>query len=463
MHDQSTNRRERLAEDAALRRDLERIQDDGDATDRDTRQWEITALQTQLAGVTAERDEARAERDTWQQEAGEACEREDEAETVAAHLRVDLVLMTAERDAYREDVAAGEVEMAALEQAREIALREWERERGVNAMHARHIARLEASLASRAGQAAGGDGPRHGDGDDEELSLVSVDPPLLALLLERAAQTETLRRKYQQQSMLLTDKRIKPAEKVLTAAVWDLAAPVGRDPGPAAPRKVYRAALAERTGMSAGTISRKLSDLDTMGLISLDHRQTAEDHTELWVGVGALPDKALTAAQVDALATQRRKDRARPRRCPACGGTHLRATAYACQDCGEHCTDDDALVAGETMIVTDSGSVVDTTTGEIIVPAPTRADSARGQSPAHSDASDASDTSDASGYPRAESAHPYGNVPRCADSACPPAPRTPPPLTPRDSGALAPRPLPLPLSASGDPPPAESARPPCAW
>jgi len=185
--------------------------------------------------------------------------------------------------------------------------------------------------------------------------------------------------------------------------------------------------------MSAGTISRKLSDLDTMGLISLDHRQTAEDHTELWVGVGALPDGALTAEEVDALAHNRQKDRARPRRCPDCGGTHLRATAYACLDCGHTCSDDEAVTAGATLIVTDSGRVVDTTTGEVIAPAPTRADSARGQTPPHDDAPDAPRS------PRAESAHPCRNVPRCADSARPPAPRTPSPLTPRSSGPLAPR------------------------
>jgi len=403
MQDQSTNWREPLAEDAALRRDRERIQAaqaDEDATDRDTRQQEITDLRAQLAGVMAERD-------AWQQTATEAHTREDEAVVAAAHLRLDLVLMTAERDAHREAMAERDTEIAALAQACEIAEREWTKERGVNARHARQLARLEATLADRTGA-------DHGDDGDDTSAPVGVDPRLLAFLVERAAQTETLRRKYQQQSLLLTDKRIKPAEKVLTAAVWDLAAPVGRDPGPAAPRKVYRAALADRTGMSAGTISRKLSDLDTMGLISLDHRQTAEDHTELWVGVGQLPDKALTSDEVDALAHNRQKDRARARRCPTCGGTHLRATAYACLDCGQACTDAEACAAGATLIVTDSGRVVDTTTGEIIVPAPTRAESARGQSPSHDDAPDAP------GSPRAESAHPCRNVPRVCGFRTPP-------------------------------------------
>jgi len=447
MQDQSTNQGPPLAEDTALRRDLERIQADQadeDATDRDTIQQEIAALRTQLAGVMAERDDARTERD-------DARAREDEAVVAAAHLRLDLVLMTAERDAARDAMANYDSALGVLEQACEVAEREWTKERGVNAMHARQLARLEAVLAGRTGADYGDDA----DGDDT-LAPIGVDPRLLALLLEQAAQTETLRRKYQQQSLLLTDRRIKPAEKVLTAAVWDLAAPVGRDPGPAAPRKVYRAALADRTGMSAGTISRKLSDLDTMGLISLDHRQTAEDYTELWVGVGALPDKALTSDEVDALAHNRQKDRVRPRRCPSCGGTHLRATAYACLDCGRACTEAEAMTAGETMIVTDSGSVVDTTTGEVIASAPTRADSARGQTPAHSSVPAARE------HPRAESAHPRRNVPRCADSAHPPSPQTPAPLTPRSSGPLAPRSLPLPLSVPGDPPRAESAHPPRA-
>jgi len=380
----------------------------------------MAALRTQLTGVMAERD-------AWQQTATEARAREDEAVSAAAHLRLDLVLMTAERDAYREAVAERDTEIAALEQACEIAEREWQKERGVNAMHARQLTRLEATLASRTTRNHGDDGD---DGDDSPAPI-GVDPRLLALLLEQAAQTETLRRKYQQQSLLLTDKRIKPAEKVLTAAVWDLAAPVGRDPGPAAPRKVYRAALADRTGMSAGTISRKLSDLDTMGLISLDHRQTAEDHTELWVGVGALPDKALTAEEVDALAHNRQKDRVRLRRCPMCGGTHLRATAYACLDCGQACTEAEATVAGATLIVTDSGSVVDTTTGEVIASAPTRADSTRGQSPPHGDAPDAPRS------PRAESAHPYRTVPRCADSA---RPLSRPPMPPVWNPHTSPRP-----------------------
>ena len=454
MHDQSTNQGRPLAEDAAARRDLERAQ-----ADRDTLQWEITDLRARLAGVTAERNEVRTERDAWQQTATEARAREDEAVIAAAGLRLDLVLMTAERDAYQDAVEERDGAIAALAQACEIAEREWNKERGVNAMHARQLARLEATLASRRGADHGGHGP-HGDGD-ESLAVVTVDPRLLALLLEQAAQTETLRRKYQQQALLLTDKRIKPAEKVLTAAVWDLAAPVGREPGPAAPRKVYRAALADRTGMSAGTISRKLSDLDTMGLISLERRQTAEDHTELWVGVGHLPDGALSAEEVDALAAQRRKDRARPRRCPDCGGTHLRATAYTCLDCGEACTDAEALAAGEHIIVTDSGSVVDTTTGEIIASAPTRADSAGGQSPAHSSVPDACER------PPAESAHPYRTVPRCADSARPPLPCIPsPPMASRDSaarGAPVPRTLSLPLSVPDDPPRADSVHPPHVW
>jgi len=464
MHDQSTNRRAPLAEDAALRRDLERIQADqadGDTPDRDTRQQvqqEITDLRAQLAGVMAERDEARTERDAWQQVATDARTREDEAVTAATHLRLDLVLMTAERDAhrdaYQDAIADRDGEIAALAQACEIAEREWQKERGVNAMHARQLTRLEATLAGRTGV---GRGDHRDDGDDSPPPI-GVDPRLLAFLLEQAAQTETLRRKYQRQSLLLTDKRIKPAEKVLTAAVWDLAAPVGRDPGPAAPRKIYRAALADRTGMSAGTISRKLSDLDTMGLISLDHRQTAEDYTELWVGVGQLPDKALTAEEVDALARNRQKDRARPRRCPDCGGAHLRATAYACLDCGRACTEAEAVTAGATLIVTDSGSIVDTTTGEVIVSAPTRADSARGQSPAHSSVPDVPDVRE---HPPADSAHPRRTVPRCADSARPPSPRIPPLLTPRDSGARG-APLPLSLSVPGDPPCADSAHPPHA-
>jgi len=447
MHDQSTNRRAPLVEDTALRRDLDAFQADRDATER-----EMAALRTQLAGVVAERDLARTH--------------EDEAVIAAARLRLDLVLMTAERDAHRDAVAARDGEIAALEQACEIAEREWQKERGVNAMHARQLVRLEATLAGRTGV----DHCADGDDGDDSPAPIGVDPRLLALLVEQAAQTETLRRKYQQQSLLLTDRRIKPAEKVLTAAVWDLAAPVGRDPGPAAPRKVYRAALADRTGMSAGTISRKLSDLDTMGLISLDHRQTAEDHTELWVGVGALPDKALTAEEVNVLAHNRQKDRVRPRRCPTCGGTHLRATAYACLDCGQACSEAEATVAGATLIVTDSGSVVDTTTGEVMASAPTRAESARGQSPPHDDAPNTSDapagstgTAGTTGTLHAESAHPGTFLQGCADSACPPVPRTPPSAVPRSSGALAPRSLPLPLSVPGDPPRAGSAHPPRAW
>ncbi len=265
---------------------------------------------------------------------------------------------------------------------------------------------------------------------------VSVDPQLMALLIEKAMATDTLRRKYQQQNLLITDKRIKPGDKVLTAAVWDMAMPEGRDPSPTAPRKIYRAALAERTGLSMGTITRKLQDANAMGLISCESRQTGPDNTELWVSVGRLPDKALTAAEVNALAQNRQKDRER-KVCPHCGSAHLRPATYICMDCDQTCTDDEALAAGRETITMDSGAIVDAETGEILTPAPTRADSARGQTPRQNTVPEAPETpradsargqaapsgstprdaTEASSTPRADSAHPVSNVLRCAESA----------------------------------------------
>lgn len=251
--------------------------------------------------------------------------------------------------------------------------------------------------------------------------MVTIDPGLLALLIEKAMATETLRRKYQQQNLLITDKRLKPGDKVLAAAVWDMAMPEGRDPGPPAPRKIYRAALAERTGMSVSTISRKLQDASKMGLITCESRQTGPDSTELWVGVGHLPDKALTATQVNDLAQNRQKDRDR-KRCPNCGGAHLQATMYVCADCHQTCTNDEATAAGRETITIDSGAVVDVETGEIITAAPTRAETARGQAtasvpplPPHTEA--ARDAIVAQSPPRAETAHrtPTLGSLRCAE------------------------------------------------
>ncbi len=267
--------------------------------------------------------------------------------------------------------------------------------------------------------------PRVGDDNTAPLAgvapatdgsgMVTIDPGLLALLIEKSMATETLRRKYQQQNLLITDKRLKPGDKVLAAAVWDMAMPEGRDPGPPAPRKIYRAALAERTGMSVSTISRKLQDASKMGLITYESRQTGPDNTELWVGVGRLPDKALTAAQVNDLAQNRQKDRDR-KRCPNCGGTHLQATMYVCADCHQTCTDDEATAAGHETITMDSGAVVDVETGEIITAAPTRAESAQGQMTRHNDGPDAIDT------PPLKSAHLSTLETGCADSVRGPAP-----------------------------------------
>ncbi len=77
--------------------------------------------------------------------------------------------------------------------------------------------RLQAALAGRAPVSVS---------DDEERVLIPVG--VLTLLLEQAAQTEILRRKYQRQQALLQDKRVKPGEKVVAAAVGDLAGPGSR-------------------------------------------------------------------------------------------------------------------------------------------------------------------------------------------------------------------------------------------
>jgi len=238
---------------------------------------------------------------------------------------------------------------------------------------------------------------------------ITIDPELLALLIEKSMATDTLRRKYQQQNLLITDKRLKPGDKVLAAAVWDMAMPDGHERGPAAPRKIYRAALAERTGMSVSTISRKLQDANAMGLIACESRQTGPDNTELWVSVGRLPDKALSAEDVNALAQNRQKDRER-KGCPNCGGTHLKPATYICTNCHQTCTNDEALAAGRDTITTDAGAIINTQTGEILTPAPTRAESARGQtttsaaSPTpYSEAT--SNPIEAQTTPRADSAH----------------------------------------------------------
>ncbi len=322
----------------------------------------------------------------------------------AAPLHLELALLRTERDAALAALASRDQEISVLDQACAVAEDAWQREKALSTLHEREAIRLQLALADREPVSVS---------DDEERVLVPAG--VLALLLEQAAQTETLRAKYQRQQALLQDKRIKPGEKVVAAAVWDLAGPVGRDPGPAAPQQIYRAALAQRTGMGDSTISRKLSDLAAMGVIGLAHRQTAPDHTEIWATVGQLPDGALSAAEVDALAATRRQDRTRVRRCPHCGGTHLKPTHYACTDCATSCTEDQAVAAGERIVVLATGALVDGETGEVLTPAPPDSAHLSNATTGRAD-DDVARSMGQAGTTSPESVHLESNVLRCTDS-----------------------------------------------
>ena len=294
-----------------------------------------------LADITAERDALRLQvADLIDQAAGTLAE--------LAVLHVDYAATHAEVCQLLEQVACDQQELASRDQT--------------IANQLDYIAAQRATITALRASATSYHPPDNGETSQE---MVSVDPAVLCLLLNKTAQTETLRAKYQRLSGLIADKRLKPGDKVLTAAVWDMLPASTLDGEPAAPRKVYRAALAERTGLSLGTISRKLQDMDALGLVQREVRQVGPDETELWLTPGRLPDASVSAEEINLLAGKRAEDRQR-KVCPHCHGEHLRAVSYECLDCHEVCTDAEAREAGRHVHLRESGVIVDVETGEVL-------------------------------------------------------------------------------------------------
>lgn len=203
----------------------------------------------------------------------------------------------------------------------------------------------------------------------EDGDRVAVPATVLALVLDQARQTATLRAKYQRMAALLRDGRLKPGDKVLAAAIWDELPPPTADGTPPPLRKVYRARLAERAGLSVDTVSRKLPDLHAMGLIQHESRQAADDTRELYLAAGYLPPTSESADTLNGRAANREKDRLR-KRCPHCWGTHLRGTRYECEDCRHECSRAEAERAGKVAVETAAGALVHRDTGEVLRPAP---------------------------------------------------------------------------------------------
>lgn len=220
--------------------------------------------------------------------------------------------------------------------------------------------------------------------DDEsgaEGAMVCVAPPVLSVLLREAAMTATLRRqvallrtKYQRQAALSHDGRIQCGDKALAAAIWHRC-PLPQPGQEAEWTRMSLAAMARATGQGTTTISNKLRDLKSMGLIDFETRRIAADTSAIFVKPGTLPASHLTKADIKALATRRAGDNARHKLCPACRRGDLHPVSYQCGHCGTVCTVEEAEQAAERheqeqRAVEHDGQVVDPLTGEILDPIP---------------------------------------------------------------------------------------------
>ncbi len=225
-------------------------------------------------------------------------------------------------------------------------------------------ARRDDDTARLAGIAPGSDGN----------GWVSIDPLLLALLIRETCATATLRRKYGFVSSVATDARLPVGDKVILTAVTDIVSEVPTNGKPTEPKRVTRQAIAARTGQALSTISIRVDDLATKGLIDLDRRPVSRTRTRLddegrtheytqdeedwYLSVKPLPDKSVTKADLKALAARSAAEADR-RRCPSCGSKRLKAVLLCCDACHRTCTTEEARVAGESMRVVPNGEIVD--------------------------------------------------------------------------------------------------------
>jgi len=161
------------------------------------------------------------------------------------------------------------------------------------------------------------------------------------------AENEELRAYKDHTIQLLTQKDMRPALKVIAFSTWHVARQLPGLRGDALPepRPVYRARIAELSGVSEGTVSDGLRHLKALGIVQ--HRTKTDPQTkitELFVGAGQWPETPWTAEELDS--PRHAKDRAR-KVCRTCGSAHLKVHSYECEDCGAISTVEQASDAGE--------------------------------------------------------------------------------------------------------------------
>jgi len=212
---------------------------------------------------------------------------------------------------------------------------------------------------------------------------VILDAPVFVQLLREANAARTLREKYNHFGAVARDPRLQAGQKQTLTALLDVCgAPTSQQPW-TEPRKVPRAAIADRTGQAASTISINVPDLADMGIIKLDRRTVERtrdrackdgvvrsvtlDEEEWWISTGPIPNSRLSKKDLQALAS-RKQTEAKRKACPGCGSTKLEAALLRCQACGQTCTHAQAETAGARITIQDDGLHVDTLTGEIFHP-----------------------------------------------------------------------------------------------
>jgi len=162
-----------------------------------------------------------------------------------------------------------------------------------------------------------------------------------------AAQYETVRAREADVSRLMTMPHMKPTDKAVVHAVWNVTGQYPSACGEELPPLIQlsREYLAGQAGVSAGTVGNGLPDLAKVGIIRRELRYDPETkQSMLWLGAGRLPETPWTKEELQT--PSRAKDRER-KVCPSCGSSHLAVRSYTCEDCNAVCTPEEASDAGE--------------------------------------------------------------------------------------------------------------------
>ena len=161
-----------------------------------------------------------------------------------------------------------------------------------------------------------------------------------------AAQYETVRAREADVSRLMTMPHMKPTDKAVVHAIWNVTgqypSAYGEEPPPLI--QLSRDYIASQAGVSAGTAGNVLPDLAELGIIRRELRYDSETkQSMLWLGAGRLPETPWTKEELQT--PSRAKDRER-KVCPNCGSSHLAVRHYICEDCNALCTPEEASDAG---------------------------------------------------------------------------------------------------------------------